>query len=143
MGATPGMLPSYLCNSMCCALLLQSNRSALVLFYFSTFLFFSKNFWFWLGGAAPQTPRFLAGGAKPLASHLIEAAKRGRLDQMIFVSAPLTTQVAPTTVRKRRLEKVLGLRTFGHYKKVPGLRTFTDKVPIHGKKKNLKGETIN
>ena len=24
MGATPGMLPSYLCNSMCCAMLLQS-----------------------------------------------------------------------------------------------------------------------
>ena len=47
---------------------------------------------FWLGGAAPQTPQFLAGGAKPpqtpplngRSSHLIEAAKRGRLDQMIF-----------------------------------------------------------
>ena len=41
------------------------------------------------GGAAPQTPQFLAGGAKlpPLNSrpqHLIEAAKRGRLDQMLF-----------------------------------------------------------
>ena len=55
---------------------------------------------FWLGGAAPQTPRFLAGGAKPpqtlplngRSSHLIEAAKRGRLDQMIFFSAPLTTR---------------------------------------------------
>ena len=22
-------------------------------------------FWFWLGGTAPQIPRFLAGGAKP------------------------------------------------------------------------------
>ena len=37
-------------------------------------------------------------------SHLIEAAKRGRLDQMIFFSAPLTTRVPPippgsTTVR--------------------------------------------
>ena len=43
---------------------------------------------FWLGGAAPQTPQFLAGGAKPpqttplndRSSHLIEAAKWGRLD---------------------------------------------------------------
>ena len=75
---------------------------------------FSKNkekvfffFRFWLGGAAPQTPRFLAGGAKPpqtpllngRSSHLIEAAKRGRLDQMIFFSAPLTTRAPPTTVR--------------------------------------------
>ena len=31
-------------------------------------------------------------------SHLIEAAKRGRLDQMIFFSAPLTTRAPPTTV---------------------------------------------
>ena len=61
---------------------------------------------FWLGGAAPQTPQFLAGAAKlpqtpPLnghSSHLIEAAKRGRLDQMIFFSAPLTTRAPPTTV---------------------------------------------
>ena len=53
------------------------------------FGFFEK---FWLGGAAPQTPRFLAGGAKPpqtpplngRSSHLIEAAKRGCLDQMIL-----------------------------------------------------------
>ena len=30
------------------------------IFFF--FRFFEK---FWLGGAAPQTPRFLAGGAKP------------------------------------------------------------------------------
>ena len=92
MGATPGMLPSYLRNSMCCALLLQSNRSALVLFYFSTFLFFllfsKKKFWlggrppvFWLGGqSAPRPP--LNGRW----SHLIEAAKRGRLDQMFFLS---------------------------------------------------------
>ena len=63
---------------------------------------------FWLGGAAPQTPQFLAGGAKPpqtpplngRSSHLIEAAKRGRLDQMIFFSAPLTTRAPPTTVRR-------------------------------------------
>ena len=62
-----------------------------------------KIFRFWLGGAAPQTPQILAGGAKPLqtprlnsrSSHLIEAAKRGRLDQMIFFSAPLTTRAPP------------------------------------------------
>ena len=54
---------------------------------FFHFRVFSK--YFWLGGAAPQ---FLAAGAKPpktpplngRLSHLIEAAKRGRLDQMIF-----------------------------------------------------------
>ena len=51
---------------------------------------------FWLGGAKPpQTPRIL--NDRP--QHLIEAAKRGRLDQMIFFSAPLTTRVPPTTVR--------------------------------------------
>ena len=67
----------------------------------------SKFFRFWLGGAAPQTPRILAGGASPpqtpplngRSSHLIEAAKRGRLDQMIFFSAPLTTRAPPTTVQ--------------------------------------------
>ena len=52
---------------------------------------------FCLGGAAPQTPRILAGGPKPPQTpplngrpqHLIEAAKRGRLDQMLLFSAPL------------------------------------------------------
>ena len=46
----------------------------------------------------------LAGGRCPplngRSSHLIEAAKRGRLDQMIFFSAPLTTRAPPTTVRR-------------------------------------------
>ena len=73
--------------------------------FFFLFCFFEK---FWLGGAAPQTPRVLAGGAKPpqtpplngRSSHLIEAAKRGCLDQMIFFSAPLTIRAPPTTVRK-------------------------------------------
>ena len=74
----------------------------------------SKSFWFWLWGAAPQTRRSLAGGAKPpqtsplngRSSHLIEAAKQGRLDQMNFFSAPLTirapltTRVPLTTVRR-------------------------------------------
>ena len=33
--------------------------------FFRIFQNFSKNFRFWLGGAAPQTPRILAGGASP------------------------------------------------------------------------------
>ena len=61
-------------------------------FFRKLFLFFRFFEKFWLGGAAPQTPRFLAGGAKPpqtpplngRSSHLIEAAKRGRLDQISF-----------------------------------------------------------
>ena len=57
--------------------------------------------------------QFLAGGSTPpqtpplngRSSHLIEAAKRGRLDQMPFCSvplttrAPLTTQALPTTIQ--------------------------------------------
>ena len=83
---------------------------------FFCFRFFEK---FWLGGAAPQTPRFLAGGAKPpqtppplygCLSHLIEAAKRGRLDQMIFFSAPLTTRAPPTTVRRPSHDRPLAVR---------------------------------
>ena len=50
---------------------------------------------FWLGGQSPPRPP-LNGRS----SHLIEAAKRGRLDQMIFFSAPLTTRAPPTTVRR-------------------------------------------
>ena len=65
--------------------------------------FFEK---IWLGGAAPQTARFLAGGAKPPQTlplsgrpqHLIEAARRGRLNQTLFFLAPLTTRAPPTTV---------------------------------------------
>ena len=34
-------------------------------FFSKIFENFSKNFRFWLGGAAPQTPRILAGGASP------------------------------------------------------------------------------
>ena len=71
---------------------------------------------FWLGGAAPQTPQFLAGGAKPpqtpplngRSSHLIEAAKRGRLDQMIFFSAPLTTRAPPGRPAGRPAERPAG-----------------------------------
>ena len=72
----------------------------------SCFLFILS--YFWLGGAAPQTLRFLAGGAKPpqtphlngRSSHLIEAAKRGRLDQMIFFfGAADDTRAARTSGR--------------------------------------------
>ena len=44
--------------------------------------------------------------------HLIEAAKQGHLDQMIFFSAPLTTRAPPTTVPttvRRDLEFLRGL----------------------------------
>ena len=71
------------------------------------FLFvFSKNFGW---GALPPRPPVLGWGGKaspdPIppngrSSHLIEAAKRGRLDQMIFFSAPLTTRAPPTTVHR-------------------------------------------
>ena len=65
-----------------------------------------KNRKIWLGGAAPQTPRFLAGGAKAFQTppplngrpqHLIEAAKRGRLDQMIFFLGAADNTGPPTT----------------------------------------------
>ena len=54
-------------------------------------------------GRCPPDPPNFGWGAKappdlPLngrSSHLIEAAKRGRLDQMIFHSAPLTTRAPP------------------------------------------------
>ena len=76
--------------------------------YYFFFRFFEK---FWLGGAAPRCPPdppvFGWGGKAPpnppsngRSSHLIEAAKRGRLDQMIFFSAPLTIRAPPTTVRR-------------------------------------------
>ena len=56
-------------------------------FFLEIFRTSFKIFRFWLGGAAPQTHRLWARGTPPLngrSSHLIEAAKRGRLDQMIF-----------------------------------------------------------
>ena len=69
--------------------------------------FFIFGFFGFGWGALPTRPRILAGGAKPpqdpplngRSPHLIEAAKRGRLDQMIFFSAPLTTRAPPTNVR--------------------------------------------
>ena len=52
--------------------------------FFRFFQKFSK--YFWLGGAAPQT-RELDPPLNGRSPHLIEAAKRGRLDQMIFFGA--------------------------------------------------------
>ena len=60
----------------------------------SIYRFFEK---FWRGGQSPPAPPPPLNGRS---SHLIEAAKRGRLDQMIFFSAPLTTRAPPTTVRR-------------------------------------------
>ena len=73
--------------------------------YFFEFCF--KFFSVLAGGHCPPDPQFWAGGAKPpqtpplndRSSHLIEAAKRGRLDQMIFFSAPLTTRAPLGRVR--------------------------------------------
>ena len=55
---------------------------------------FRKFFGFGRGGAKPSQDPPLNGRPQ----HLIEAAKRGRLDQMLFFSAPLTTRAPPTTV---------------------------------------------
>ena len=79
-----------------------------------------KIFRFWLGSAAPQTPRFLAGGAlgPPVnghPQHLIEAAKWGRLDQMLLFSAPLTTRAPLTTVRDDRPPAVCRLSAVRSY----------------------------
>ena len=46
-------------------------------------------------------PNVIVGCVHPLngrPQHLIEAAKRGRLDQMLLLSAPLTTRAPRTTV---------------------------------------------
>ena len=51
-------------------------------------------------GKAPQDPPL-----NDRSSHLIEAAKRGRLDQMIFVSAPLTTRAPPGRPAGRPAER--------------------------------------
>ena len=78
------------------------------------------------GGRCPPDPPVFGWGGKahpdpPLngrSSHLIEAAKRGRLDQMIFFSAPLTIRAAddrpptrstPRSDRKKKCFFVLGL----------------------------------
>ena len=65
------------------------------------------------GRRCPPTPPVFGWGGKappdpPLngrSSHLIEAAKRGRLDQMIFYSAPLTTRAPPGRPAGRPAER--------------------------------------
>ena len=62
-----------------------------------------------------RAQRGMGGGGNPTSkdgsplngrsSHLIEAAKRGRLDQMIFFSAPLTTLVPPGRSSGRPAER--------------------------------------
>ena len=47
----------------------------------------------WVGGATLHMR--MGPPLNGRSSHLIEAAKRGRLDQMIFFSAPLTTRAPP------------------------------------------------
>ena len=68
-----------------------------LLFFFQIFFGFgwgalpARPLGFWLGGQSPPRNPPLNGRS----SHLIEAAKRGRLDQMILFSAPLTTRASP------------------------------------------------
>ena len=77
-------------------------------YFLPKYFFFFRNFSVLAGGRCPPDPPNFGWGGKappdpPLngrSSHLIEAAKRGRLDQMIFFSAPLTTHAPPTTVRR-------------------------------------------
>ena len=60
----------------------------------------------WSGGGGG--PNVIVGCVPPLngrSSHLIEAAKRGRLDQMIFFSAPLTTRAPPGRPAGRPAER--------------------------------------
>ncbi len=78
------------------------------------FWYFFENFSVLAGGRCPPDPPVFGwGGAKPpqtpplngRSSHLIEAAKRGRLDQMIFFSAPLTTRAPPGRPAGRPAER--------------------------------------
>ena len=56
MRATPGMLPSHLFKSMCCALLLHSNRGALVLIYTKFQPGHSERIRLHRAARAPKTP---------------------------------------------------------------------------------------
>ena len=53
----------------------------------------------WKGRGTQRHSRMCPPPQNDRPQHLIEAAKRGRLDQMLF-SAPLTTRMLPTTVRR-------------------------------------------
>ena len=52
----------------------------------------------WKGRGTKRHSR-MCPPTKRRAQHLIEAATRGRLDQMLIFSAPRTTRAPPTTVR--------------------------------------------
>ena len=58
--------------------------------------------------------------------HLIEAAKWGRLDQMIFFSAPLTIRAWPTsTVRKRPKMAPIGVKLWENaFQTIPNISFF-------------------
>ena len=75
------------------------------------------------GGRCPPDPPVFGWGGKappdpPLngrSSHLIEAAKRGRLDQMLFFSVPLTTRAPPTSVRRPSDNRPRYQRSYGTF----------------------------
>ena len=65
-----------------------------------------QNFSFLAGGRSPPKRSFAPLNGRP--QHLIEAAKRGRLDQMILFSAPLTTRAPPGRPAGRPAERPAG-----------------------------------
>ena len=75
---------------------------------------FQKMFGFGWGALSPRPIEFLLGGdprPPPLngrSSHLIEAAKRGRLDHFCFFSAPLTTRAPLERLAGRLAERPAG-----------------------------------
>ena len=60
----------------------------------------------WREGATPHLR--MGPPLNGRSSHLIEAAKRGRLDPMIFFSAPLTTRAPPGRAAGRPAERPAG-----------------------------------
>ena len=67
----------------------------------------------WKGRGTQRHSRMRPTPLSDRSPHLIEAAKRGRLDQMIFFSAPLTTRASPTTLRSGRTPGRTSGRIFG------------------------------
>ena len=90
----------------------------------------------WRGRATPHLRMGPTITGRP--SHLIEAAKRGRLDQMIFFSAPLTTRAPPTTVR-RPSDLGANLRAGVNFKNLP-LIVIAPRIPP-GRTKEPKSPT--
>ena len=75
--------------------------------FFRIFQNFSKNFRFWLGGAAPQTPRILAGGASPPQSPPLTGLAGGLPPPgpPAFFFSPLTTRAPPGRTAGRPAER--------------------------------------